>query len=322
MQLLLLAASVLLATITAASTSAAPPSVQPSVIYIPPEAPSEAPVTRIFKYNGVLFENLAFRSNGQLLATTAFPSGLLFYIDPLSIRPGIVLHNFTSLASTGGITELSHDVFYIAGSGADGGPPRIYSVDIRPVVVLPDGTIFRPPVIREVASVPSAALLNGMAAIRRSDRFVLVADTLLGGVWKVHVDTGKSELIIKDPSMTGPANQTAFAAFVFFTHHLPTLFARASSTSERRGQGPKASKREKNHLSLTFSPATQLHADGSSAGSAKLVTSGIACDDFALDPQGFAYVASPRNALIKLDTATGAQLVVAGTFNRSTSDII
>ena len=33
-------------------------------------------------------------------------------------------------------------------------------------------------------------------------------------------------------------------------------------------------------------------------------------------------MASPRNALIKLDTRTGAQLVVAGTFNQSTSDII
>ena len=53
-----------------------------------------------------------------------------------------------------------------------------------------------------------------------------------------------------------------------------------------------------------------------------LITTGIACDDFALDPWGFAYVASPRNALIKLDTRTGAQLVVAGTFNESASDII
>lgn len=212
----------LLTTVTVATTSSETLStttitpvipVQPIVTYIPPAAPSKAPVTRIFKYNGGIFENLAFRSNDQLLATIAAPSGLLFYIDPLSIRPGVVLHNFTSLASTAGITELAPDMFYVAGSGADGGPPRIYSVNMRPVVILPNGTIFRPPAIREVATIPSALLLNGMASIRRNDRFILVADTLLGGVWKVHVDTGKSELIIKDPSMTGPANQTAFAAF-------------------------------------------------------------------------------------------------------------
>lgn len=33
-------------------------------------------------------------------------------------------------------------------------------------------------------------------------------------------------------------------------------------------------------------------------------------------------MASPRNALIRLDPQTGAQLVVAGTFNESSSDII
>ena len=33
-------------------------------------------------------------------------------------------------------------------------------------------------------------------------------------------------------------------------------------------------------------------------------------------------MASPRNTLIRLDTRTGAQLVVAGTFANSSSDII
>ena len=53
-----------------------------------------------------------------------------------------------------------------------------------------------------------------------------------------------------------------------------------------------------------------------------LVTSGLSCDDFALDPWGIAYVASPSNALIRVDTRTGAQLVVAGTFDDTVSDII
>ncbi|KAL8757772.1 MAG: hypothetical protein Q9199_001984 [Rusavskia elegans] len=65
----------------------------------------------------------------------------------------------------------------------------------------------------------------------------------------------------------------------------------------------------------------QLHANVTSAGPAKLITSNIACDDFALDPHGIiAYVASPRSALIRLDTRIGAQLVVAGAFNESSSN--
>lgn len=74
------------------------------------------------------------------------------------------------------------------------------------------------------------------------------------------------------------------------------------------------------HLRTHFS--TKLHLNGSSAGPASLITSGLSCDDFALDTQGNAYVASPSNALIRVDTRTGAQLVVAGNFDDTVSDII
>jgi hypothetical protein len=53
-----------------------------------------------------------------------------------------------------------------------------------------------------------------------------------------------------------------------------------------------------------------------------LVTSGLSCDDFVLDPHGIAYVASPSNALIRVDTATGVQLIVGGTFDDTASDFI
>ena len=72
--------------------------------------------------------------------------------------------------------------------------------------------------------------------------------------------------------------------------------------------------------SLTF--IFQINVDGSSAGKAKLVTSQLSCDDFAIDPWGMLYVASPSNALIRIDSRTGEQMVVAGTFNSTASNII
>ena len=187
--------------------------VQPTIPPSPPTASPEANVARIFKYPGGGFENLAVRSNGQILATLAFPEPLLFYVDPLSIRPTVLLHNFTSLQNTGGITELARDKFYVHGPGTNNSPYSVYSVDMRQFLVLPDGTVFTPPVIKEIGTIPSALLLNGMTRLRSSDNFVLISDTLLGGVWKFYVDTGKSQLVIKDPSMSGPPKQTAFAAF-------------------------------------------------------------------------------------------------------------
>ena len=134
-------------------------------------------------------------------------------MDPLSIRPAVLLHNFTSLRNTGGITELAPDRFYGHGPGINNSSYSVYSVDMRQFLVLPDGNIFTPPAIKEIGTLPSALLLNGMTRLRSTDNFVLISDTLLGGVWKFYVDTGKSQLIIKDPSMSGPPNQTAFAAF-------------------------------------------------------------------------------------------------------------
>jgi hypothetical protein len=218
----ILVASIASATIPGnpATSSAAPTSsgITPAVpaqlipTFIPPAASPEASVTRIFSYNGGGFENLALRSNGQILATLAFPAPLLFYIDPLQIRPGVILQNFTSLKNTVGITELAPDMFYVHGQGTDG-VFAVYSVDMRDFVVLPNGTISTPPRIKKIGSIPSALLLNGMTRLRRSDNFVLVADTLLGGVWRFNIDTGKSDLVIHDPSMAGPANKTDFAAF-------------------------------------------------------------------------------------------------------------
>ena len=187
--------------------------IQPIPTYIPPSAPTSAPVAKIFSYAGGGFENLALRANGQILATIAFPEALLFYIDPLSIRPGIVLHNFTSLASLVGITEVAADLFYVAGKGRDDGFFAVFSVNMRDFVIVPNGTVTTPPVIQEIGTIPAALALNGMTHLGGENNSILIADSLLGGVWRFHVDTGKSELIIKHPSMAGPLNKTEFAAY-------------------------------------------------------------------------------------------------------------
>lgn len=212
MHLSLLTAALLFITAIAASVIPVTNPPRPSVTFIPPNAPTSAPVHRIASVSGDGFENLAIRANGEILATTAFPSALLWYIDPLSIRLPVLLQNFTGLPGTFGIVELAPDVFYVIGNGAEG-PHNIYEVDMRPFLPLPDGTIFTPPVITQIGSIPTAVALNGMTYLRRSDRFVLIADTALGGVWKFHVETGKSDLIIQDPTMKGPANKTSFAGF-------------------------------------------------------------------------------------------------------------
>ncbi|KAL8840869.1 MAG: hypothetical protein Q9170_001133 [Blastenia crenularia] len=175
---------------------------------------------------------------------------------------------------------------------------------MHPFINSPNGTTCATPIIKEVGRVHEGIAMNGMTHIHQSDDFVLISDSLVGGVWKVHIKTGKHELVIKDASMDGPANETDFSAYGI------------------------NGLRVKNNVLFYCNSGAQtfwkmpLHANATTAGPASLITSDIACDDFAIDDHDNAYVASPRNALIRLDTRTGAQLVVAGTFNKSSSDIL
>ena len=84
---------------------------------------------------------------------------------------------------------------------------------MRPFVALPNGTIFTPPIVKKIGSTPKAIAPNGMMSLNENDNFILIADSLLGGVWKFNVDTGNAELIIKDASMAGDAKKTEYAAY-------------------------------------------------------------------------------------------------------------
>ena len=126
----------------------------------------------------------------------------------------------------GGSEEEDDEEFYVAaaaaaatgsnssssGSRSQGAQNnKIYTVSMRPFRAFPDGTVITPPLIREVGRIPSAVALNGMTRLQRSDRFVLIADSGLGGVWKLDVDSGDSKVVVQDASMRGPVGKSSFA---------------------------------------------------------------------------------------------------------------
>ena len=128
--------------------------------------------------------DLAIRSNGQILSTSAGPNASVYQVDPHGILPITPIH-YISNASAAGITEGKHDVFYVA-AGTDNikSPlttiPSSYSIteiDVRGVSVLSNGTLSKQPATRHVASLPDAALLNGVAMARPHSDHLLVADS-------------------------------------------------------------------------------------------------------------------------------------------------
>ncbi|KAJ4393448.1 hypothetical protein N0V93_002658 [Gnomoniopsis smithogilvyi] len=74
-------------------------------------------------------ENLRVRSNGKVLTTVIGPPANLFSIDPTEENPEpVLISTFPSILGLSGITEVSHDVFYITGANTTGSnisdPPK------------------------------------------------------------------------------------------------------------------------------------------------------------------------------------------------------
>ena len=58
-----------------------------------------------------------------------------------------------------------------------------------------------PALVKKIADFPDSLLLNSMTLLDRDAGLVLIADSGLGGVWRLNVNTGDTLLIISDPLM-------------------------------------------------------------------------------------------------------------------------
>ena len=256
-------------------------------------------------------ENLAVRTNGQILLTIVGPSAAIYQIDPSSQNKSILIESFP-YTSTLGITELSPDLFYFVLANVSlnpisdlkdvAGTAFIYKLDMNPFIVSPQGTVIRPPSIRKIAAIPNAKFLNGITSISPNDDFILAADSMAGQVWKINVHTGVVSVAIRDTTMMPipdaeiPAGVNGIKVQNGWLYYTNT----ASSSLYR----------------------IPIHSDGSAAGTAQLIASSMPCDDFVLDQDGNAYVASGLwNAVVRVSN-TGVVTTIAGTVGSASSSLV
>ena len=60
-------------------------------------------------------------------------------------------------------------------------------------------------VVKKIVDIKGSGLLNGMALLSETTRKVLIADTDLGGVWKINVGSGEHDMAIQIDEMMKPA---------------------------------------------------------------------------------------------------------------------
>lgn len=251
-------------------------------------------VQRIYQFpNGTWVENIAVRYNGNLLVTLVNVPELWEISDPSSsleqhqqnITTATLIHSFYGVEYLTGITEMEPDVFIVAS------PRVIWRVDFRAAMHDPG------PRITEIITVPGALNLNGMTTFDVTKGLVLIADSMLGVVWRVNTRTGESVIVLEDErTMAGDFSLGPLVGIngvkvngdhVYYNNCPRRLYCRV-------------------RVDL---------ATGTAVGPYEMISENTMGDDFALDRFGVGYLAGLIDNIVTMVYPNGTHRVIAGARN-------
>ncbi|KAH8816709.1 hypothetical protein F5884DRAFT_748189 [Xylogone sp. PMI_703] len=256
--------------------------------------------TTVYQFDEpTLIENFAIRANGkQLLTLISRPD--VYLLDPSSQSVELI-YSFPEVNSVLGICEISPDVFItVAGNftastvTSQKGSWSVWKLDFN----------HQQPRISKVVSIPEAEFPNGLETLPGRAAQVLIADSVLGAVWRVDAKTAAYEVLIELPEMKAPPASAVeiginglhiLNGYLYWTNYSAKIFYRLKI--DRYGQPAKG-----NSAEIVAKP-------------------GVFMDDFTFDEAGNAWIATnPDNRVIvvgadhKIITVAGSvsELTVAG----------
>lgn len=257
----------------------------------------QGPVRTIFQWeNGTWAENIAVRSNGDLLVTL-MDRPELYSISPTSQAAHLVTDLNDEVDAIGllGIAEMSHDIFVvvagnfsIARSESDPASYSVWEIDFNR-----GGKCEK---VNEIERFPQASFLNGMTTLNRQKKTVLISDSVLGVVWHLNTRTGEYAVALEDATMKGVDGSKPFIGingirlfedYLYYVNAQRQLFCRVQiDLSTGMAQGPY-----------------------------EVIATEIPGDDFAISADGIAYVATnAENGLMQV-TMGGNETLIAGELN-------
>ncbi|UKZ83923.1 hypothetical protein TrVFT333_011738 [Trichoderma virens FT-333] len=241
--------------------------------------------------NGTSVENIAVRSNGNLLVTlTDRPE--LYEVNPFNPKSAKLIHRFSEYLSLLGITEVSPDVFTLnAGNFTAETGPAPGSWAVWQVAFHNDQAK-----VSKVTDIPEAQFLNGMTTLESTPNTILTADSTGGVIYSVNTQTKVYKLVLDNeafkptpgaPLPIGLNGIRYLNHYVYYTNSFNPIFGRVP-----------------------------VSKSGYATGSYKTIVAGVVGDDFAVTPQAAYIAGNPLNVLteVKLD---GENQVIAGNLNSS-----
>ncbi|KAK6810445.1 hypothetical protein RU639_013777 [Aspergillus parasiticus] len=234
----------------------------------------------VFQFpNGTWVENIAVRANGNLLVTLVnVPE--VWEVMP-SAQPGgseaRLVHHFTGETMATGIAELSPDIFAVIT------PNSVWQVNLN------EGREESP--VR-LATLP-AGNLNGIATLNHEAGRVAISDSEAGLVWGLDTHSGNYSVILRDETMAANTKEGPLLGINGLKLH--GGYAYYVNTPER-----------------IFCRIPINTTTGHALGPHEVITQGLLADDFAISPQGVAYIAGLRDNIVTRVFINGTREVVAG----------
>jgi hypothetical protein len=254
--------------------------------------------------NGTWIENIAVRSNNQLLLTLLSTPDLYAFDPSMPNSKPALIHTFSNATAVFGIAEYEPDVFavsvgnYTFRAGATYGTFAMYKVDFSTCA---DNSTAKPSVSL-IAPVPQAGLINGICALPNDPGALLLGDINKGQVYRLDTHTAEVSIAIPPTNpLVAIANGTFGNVGVNGIHPLGHFLYALNTGSGVYGK-----------ITIT-SEGTPV--PGTHPVIISHAANGTNWDDFALDRHGNAYaVTSSGNTVVKI-TPDGKQILLAGHAN-------
>jgi hypothetical protein len=260
--------------------------------------PRQASTSTVYKFStsGAWIENLASRSNGQLLLTR-FDAPELWSLD-LSTKTTAKVATFTGSTCTAGITEVSPDVFAVVTgnySQAGGNKPGTWGVwKVNFTGTTPQASV--------VKMIPESVMFNGLTTL---DNDTVLIGEGKGSVYRLSISNGNYSTAIQDAAMAPPSSAPVpigidglkyYSGYVYFTNIFKNTFNKV-----------------------------QVDSTGKAMGAATTILTVQTGDDFSFGPDGSAYIAANGNVAKvtsagKLSTVASVASGTSTTFGRTAKD--
>lgn len=242
-----------------------------------------------FPQNGSFVDDIAIRQNGNLLVSR-IDVPQVWTVDPNTKNASLVhdfSHDNTTLTSCFGMVEIDKDVFAVV-AGA---------LDVRAFSSTPgsfglwkmDFSKGENATVSKLLALPEAKALS---AATKHDNLILIADSPEGAIWRVNLETNEYKMVISDDSMLPVKGGPPMGVNGIKVQDDYLYYASTTQEEFRR---------------------VRINEKAEAAGDFELITNGTALDNFDLDAEGAAYMATNmENSIVKISPDGKIDTVAGG----------